>query len=147
VPLLPLLLLAATPLTACSSVTQDDVERAVGRSVARGVEESAKGETSCDFVGKTGVVSVAVHELDEPVNLEAQQRDLREAMPSASFRPAPQGFFVEFPDAGTQLHVTVPPRKYVIVTVLGFGAGSDAAAQSIARAVTTSLCRRSKICD
>lgn len=145
-PFLPFLLLAATPLTACSSVTQDDIEHAVGRFVTRGIEESAKGQTTCDFLGKSGFVSVAIHDVDEPVNLEAQQRDLREAMPAASFRPARQGFFVEFYDAGTQLHLTASPRKYIIVTVLGFGPGSDAAAESIARAVTTSLCRRSKIC-
>jgi len=137
-----LLLAAATPLTSCSAITHEDVERAVGRVVARGFEENVKGQSTCDFVGKTGIVSVAIHDIDGPVSLQAQQRDIREAIPGAKIRPAAQGFFVNIPDAGTQLHVLASAHKYVIVSVLGFGPGSDAAAESIARTVTTSLYKK-----
>jgi hypothetical protein len=130
-----------SPVTACSAVTQEQVQAAVGRTVRKGVETNAASESTCDFQGSSGLVSISIHRLSEPVSLDRQKSDLSAAFQGASFQPAAvggaNGFVMMLPDAGLQVHVTGETRRYLIVTVLGFGSGAAArtAAESIARAV------------
>lgn len=131
----------AAPVTACSAVTPEQVQAAVGRSVGKGIETNEVSQSTCDFRGSNGLVSVSVHRLDQPVSLQGQQADLRAAFGGASFQPvmvgASHGFVMTLPEAGVQVHVAAETNQYLIVTVLGFGSGPAArtAAESIARTV------------
>jgi len=129
------------PVTACSSITQEQVQNALGRTVGKGVETNGPAQSECDFRGPNGLVTITLHRLAEPVLLDRQQADLRAAFPGASFQPltleASRGFAMILPEAGIQLHLPAEPRQYLIVTVLGFGSGATTrtAAEWIAKAV------------
>jgi hypothetical protein len=124
-------------VAACTAVTQADVEREIGRQVAKGVE-SESGAT-CDYEGTAGIVTVMVHRLTGSFDFDAELASLRAAMPAARVRPfagiGSRAVLVDLPNAGAQLHVIRQGSVYVMISVLGFGPASDVsrAAEALAR--------------
>ena len=95
-------------------------------------------ESTCDYSGGAGQVTVSVQRLTAPLNLRAEIESLKAAIPEAAVRPGPSlgaaAFFLDIPGAGTQLHV-VRGDCAVMVSVLGFGEPAQvaAAAEAMAR--------------
>ena len=158
--LLPLYLLAASytvphslpatralpplPLTACGVVTRSDVENAMGLRVANGVEERDGRASNCDYVAKGGLVSITLQRLVARPNLEVEIAALKKEIPQGVVRQAPgfpEAFYLDIPDAGTQLHIINDRGEHLMVSILGFGDASQvsAAALRIARSAMRRL--------
>ena len=125
---------------ACSAVTADDLERALGRRFWRGQEESHGAESTCDYGAGNGQVSITIQRLQAKVDMAAEIASLKESIPESTVRMAEGfggvAFFLDIEGAGTQLHVIRDDRDYVMVSILGFGdaAQVSAAAERVARA-------------
>ena len=124
--------------TACSIVTRADVEDALGRRVDHGKPDVDGPESICDYTAKGGMVSVALQKLSVKPNLAVEAAALKKEIPEAVIRAAPgfpDGFYLDIPDAGTQLHVIIGGSEHLMVSILGFGDPSrvSAAAAQIAR--------------
>ncbi len=126
-------------LSACALVTRADVERALGRSVGNGKEEADGGNSSCDYAGGKGQVTITIQRLKSKPDMTAELASLKAAIPDARVREVgglgPVAFFLDIADYGTQLHVIRGDRDYVLVSVLGFGDAEQvsAAAERMAR--------------
>ncbi len=147
--LIPLLMLntwlvTAAPADACGALSQQEVEKALGRPAGKGVEHRGPSHSACEFESREGSVSVAIHDVARDVTLERQQSELAAAFSEAKFQPVQlsemRGFLMEVPEAGAQIHVLGAGRRYVIVSVLGY---RDAAttARAIASIVAGRVCR------
>ena len=125
--------------SACVAVTRADVEQALGRAVTGGQGQAEGVESTCDFAGGDGQVTVTIERLPAKLDLPAEMRSLKEQFPEARVREATgigtRAFFLDIEGAGTQLHVIRGDREYLLVSVLGFGdaAHVSAAAEQIAR--------------
>jgi hypothetical protein len=114
------------------------VQFALGRSVGKGEEENSSAASTCDYATERGRVSVTVQKLDREVDLSSEIAALRREIEGSSVRPAPafgaHAFYLDIAGAGTQLHV-IRGRDYLLVSVLGFGEGSEVsmAAEQMAR--------------
>ena len=128
-------------LTACVAATQADVEEALGRTLARGKEQTDAVQSSCDYAAGDGQVTVTIRKSGVKLDIPAQIADLKAAMPEGRIRELPgvgrQAFFMDLAGAGTQLHVIRGDGDYVLVSVLGLGEPEDVAkmAEKIARKV------------
>ena len=115
---------------ACSAVTANDVERALGRRVARGTEETRGADSTCDYASGNGLVSITLQRLRAPVDLTLEIASLKKEVEDSSVRLAPEfgGFFLDIAGAGTQLHVIRENREYVMISILGFGDAAQVSA-------------------
>jgi hypothetical protein len=127
-------------LGACSAVTADDLERALGRRFWRGQEETRGAESTCDYGAGKGQVSITIQRLNAKLDIPAEIASLKESIPESTVRMASgfggAAFFLDIEGAGTQLHVIRDDRDYVMVSILGFGDALQvsAAAERVARA-------------
>ena len=127
-------------LGACSAVTADDLERALGRRFGRGQEQSHGAESTCDYGARNGQVSITVLRLNAKLDIVAEIENLKRSIEESSVRMISglggTAFFLDIAGAGTQLHVIRDDRDYVMVSILGFGdaAAVSAAAERVARA-------------
>ncbi len=127
-------------LSACSAVTADDLERALGRRFWRGQEETRGAESTCDYGAGNGQVSITIQRLNAKLDIPAEIASLKQSIPESTVRMASgfgnAAFFLDIEGAGTQLHVIRDDRDYVMVSILGFGdaAAVSAAAERVARA-------------
>ena len=132
-------------VSACAAVTRTDVEEALGRYVDKGTEQSDSLQSTCDYAGKNGVVTVQIHRLSAELNIPSEIEQLKAALPGATVRETEgmgsHAFFLDIPNAGTQLHVIRGSEYYVLVSVLGFGdaAKVTGAVESIGRKVLARL--------
>ena len=132
--------LPSNALGACSAVTADDLERALGRRFGRGQEESHGAESTCDYGAGNGQVSITVlrlkGKLDIPTEIESLKRSIEESSVRMTSGLGGTAFFLDIAGAGTQLHVIRDDGDYVMVSILGFGdaAAVSAAAERVARA-------------
>jgi hypothetical protein len=127
-------------LGACSAVTADDLERALGRRFWRGQEETHGAESTCNYGAGNGQVSITIQRLHARLDIPAEIESLKESIPESTVRMASgfgsAAFFLDIEGAGTQLHVIRDDRDYVMVSILGFGNALQvsAAAERVARA-------------
>ncbi|HLJ50102.1 MAG TPA: hypothetical protein VKU01_29015 [Bryobacteraceae bacterium] len=132
---------AMKTVTACIAATQADVEDALGRTLARGKEQTDAVQSSCDYAAGDGQVTVTIRRSGVKLDVPAQIADLKAAIPQGRIRELPgvgrQAFFMDLSGAGTQLHVIRGDGDYVLVSVLGLGEPEDVAkaAEKIARKV------------
>jgi len=112
-------------VSACAAVTRTDVEEALGRYVDKGTEQADSAQSTCDYAGKSGVVTVQIHRLTAELNIPAEIDQLKTALPGENIHEVAgmgsHAFFCDIPNAGTQLHVIRGSQYYVLVSVLGFG--------------------------
>jgi hypothetical protein len=116
---------APRAITACSAVTRDDVEMALGRKFVRGGEETGGGSSTCDYKAAGAQVSVTMQRLGAAPDLAQEKRSLLAEFPGSTIRettlPDSEAFFVDMPDTGTLLYVLRGGRDYVMVAILGCG--------------------------
>ena len=138
-PLLFAVTYAGTAPAACSLVTAADVRQALGRPVSKGAPSREGSQSTCDYDGGSGQVTVTVQRLAAPLDLRAEVASLKVGIPEGSLREAPgipaRAFFLDIPGAGTQLYVIRGDTDFILVSVLGFGEATQvsAAAESLAR--------------
>jgi hypothetical protein len=124
---------------ACSVVTGADVRQALGRPVANGAASREGAQSTCDYAGGAGQVTITVERLAAPLDLRAEIASLKASIPEGTLRDArgiaTRAFFLDIPGAGTQLYVIRGDTDFVLVSVLGFGEAAQvsAAAEALAR--------------
>lgn len=132
---------APLQLSACSIVTKNDVEDAIGRQVNSGKEEFQPRASNCDYAAKGGMVSVTIERLTATPNLKVELAAMKKGIPESVVREAPDfpgAFYLDIPDAGTQLHIVNENNEHLMISILGFGDASQvstAAAQIARRAM------------
>jgi hypothetical protein len=125
---------------ACSAVTADDLEHALGRRFGPGHEESRGAESTCDYGAGNGQVSITIQRLRVKLDIPAEIENLKKTIEDSSVRMVSglgtAAFYLDIAGAGTQLHLVREDRDYVMVSILGFGdaAQVSTAAERIARA-------------
>ncbi len=130
---------AGKATTACAAVTRSDVVEALGRLVDLGESGAAALQSTCDYSGEGGQVSVTVAHVKQKLDACAELQALKTDFPDATIRElaglGARAFFLDLPGAGTQLHVLRGEHDYLMVSVLGFGAAErvSAAAEKMAR--------------
>jgi hypothetical protein len=123
--------LTPQPLNACSLVTRFEVEQAIGRRVAEGKEESERRASNCDYSAKGALVSITIQRLTTKPALDTEIPALKKEIPEGVVREArdfPHAFFLDVPDAGTQLHILNESNEYLMISILGFGDPSQVSA-------------------
>jgi hypothetical protein len=126
-------------ITACRAVVKADVELALGRSVAPAEEEVNGPESTCDYAGGKGIISITLRHSPDKVDLATEIATLKAAIPEGSIHEAKgfesRAYVMEIPGAGAQLHVIREEHDYLLVSVLGFAEPAEAAliAEKIAR--------------
>jgi hypothetical protein len=91
------------------------------------------------------MVSITVERLPSAPDMAMELDSLRTALPASTVRPAhgvgTQAFFLDIPNAGTQLHIIRGEHDHVMISVLGFGdaAQVSAAAERLARKALSRL--------
>ena len=131
--------LTSKTTTACAAVTKSDVEDALGHFVGMGESEANSYQSTCDYSGDGGQVSVTVAHSREKLNVAMEIEALKTNLPQAKMREVTgigiRAFFLDIPGAGTQLHVVRGQHDYLMVSVLGFGVTDQvsAAAEKMAR--------------
>jgi hypothetical protein len=126
-------------LAACSAVTRTDVEQALGRPVAKGEESKEGPQSTCDYAGGRGQVTITVQHLTAKLDMRAEIASLQASIPEGTVREAAgvaaSAFFLDIPGAGTQLYVIRGDTDFVLISVLGFGDATQvsAAAETLAR--------------
>lgn len=118
--------LSLKPPTACTVVTQADVEAALGRPVSGGVEHKTTAmQSTCDYTAGDGEVTVALVHSSDKLDPDAEVSELKKILPKGAVREADgigvRAFFLDIPSAGAQLHVLRGEHDYLMVSVLGFG--------------------------
>lgn len=104
-----------------------------------GKEETGSAESSCDYAGRFGQVTITLQKLPASLNLATETEHLKAAIPGSQVREVTgigsMAFFLDVADEGTQLHVISREHDYLLVSVLGFGppAQVSAAAETMAR--------------
>lgn len=127
------------PVSACVAVTRADIQEALGQSVAKGEEQTDDLESTCDYAGAYGQVTITIRRLAEKLNIPAEKENLVKTIPESKVRDVEgigtRAFFLDITGAGTQLHVIRGDHEYLLVSVLGFGDAEQvsAAAKRIAR--------------
>jgi hypothetical protein len=118
----------ARQLTACSIVTKADVEQAIGLSVSDGTEEIQGKSSTCDYGTKTGLISITIQKLTNKPDLKNEILALKKEIPEGVVRDAPgfpEAFYLDIPDAGTQLHIVNGGFQHLMISILGFGDASE----------------------
>ena len=122
---------------ACSAISRREVEQAVGVPVAEGLGQ----ESTCEFTSAGGLVVISIQRLPAGLNLDEQIAAVGAAIPDAVLRRVADlgvmAFFLDIPGTGTQLHVINADRRYLLVSVFGYGVGAGPAA--MARRILLSL--------
>jgi hypothetical protein len=131
-------------LTACSIVTKADVEQAIGLSVGDGTEEIQGNASTCDYGTKTGLISITIQKLTNKPDLKKEILALKKEIPEGLARDAPgfpEAFYLDIPNAGTQLHIVDGGLQHLMVSILGFGDASKVSgvAAQIARKALSRL--------
>jgi hypothetical protein len=132
-------------LSACSAVTKSDVELALGRSVSGGKEEFYAGESTCDYAGGNGQVTITLQRISGDLDIPAELESLKAMVPEANVREVSgigsRAYLLDIGKAGAQLHVLHGSREYLLVSVLGFGEAQKvtSAAESLARTALARL--------
>ena len=130
---------AVKTMTACLAVTKPEVEDALGRSVGNGKERKSNGTWSCEYEAADGQVTITIYHSQAKLNLPAEIKNLRKAIPQAKIREVAglgtRAFFMDMAAIGTQLHVICGEYDYLLVSVLGFGDANQvsSAAEKMAR--------------
>jgi hypothetical protein len=116
---------ALKAVTACVAATQADIQEALGEAVTKGTEHTEGSESTCDYAGDGGQVSITIHRSVGKLDVPSAIADLKAAMPDAKLREAPgigaRAFFVDLGGDGAQLFVIRDDREFLLVSVLGFG--------------------------
>ena len=125
-------------LNACSLVTRADVEEAVGRSVNDGDDETPGRASTGHFATKGALVSITIQRLTTKPDLQLEIAALKRELPEAVVRDAPgfpESFYLDLPDASTQLHIAKDNSQHLMISILGFGDASQVSgsASQIAR--------------
>jgi hypothetical protein len=112
---------AVRTVGACALVTRADVEQALGRSVGHGKEQTEGADSSCDYAGGKGQVTIPESRVRSAAGIGMV------------------AFFLDIAEDGTQLHVIRGERDYLLVSVLGFGDAAQVspAAERMARKALT----------
>lgn len=131
-------------LTACSIITRADVEQAIGLNVAEGAEEIQGKTSTCDYGTKTGLISITIQTLTSKPDLKKEILALKREIPEGVARDAagfPDAFYLDIPDAGTQLHIVNGGFQHLMISILGFGDASKVSgvAAQIARKAMSRL--------
>ena len=119
----------------------------MGRSVNDGDEETQGRASTCHYATNGGLVSITIQRLTAKPDLQLEIAALKKELPDAIVRDAPgfaEAFYLDLPNAGTQLHIAHNNSQHLMISILGFGDAlqvSGAAAQ-IARKAIRRLCRR-----
>jgi hypothetical protein len=125
--------------SACTVVTKAEIEAALGRPVSSGVEHKDTAQTTCDYTGGDGQITIALGHSADKLDPEAEIAGLRKVLPKGALRETTgvgsRAYFLDIPNAGAQLHVVHGEHDYLMVSVLGFGGPAQVseAAMSIAR--------------
>jgi hypothetical protein len=125
--------------SACTVVTKAEIEAALGRPVSNGVEHKDTAQTTCDYTGGEGQITIALGHSPDKLDPDAEIAGLRKALPKGALREITdvgmRAYFLDIPHAGAQLHVVRGEHDYLMVSVLGFGGPAQVseAAMSIAR--------------
>ena len=109
---------------ACAIVTRVDVEDALGVRVSVGKEEIEGRSSNCDYAAGGGMVSITVQRLGAKPNLAVESAAMGKEIPQSVIREAPEfplSFYLDIPEAGTQLHIITPNNEHLMVSILGFG--------------------------
>ena len=131
--------------TACTVVTQAEIETILGRAVSSGVEHKDPGGSTCDYTAGDGEITIAMAHTTDKLDPEAEVTELKKLLPKYAVRDAEgfgtRAYFVDVPNAGTQLHVLRGEHDYLMVSVLGFGAPAQVsgAAMKMVRAALDRL--------
>jgi hypothetical protein len=133
-----LLLAARTPATpptrapivlkttaACSAATREDVEEALGRSLANGREHTDAIGSTCEYVAAGGEVTITIHRSTAKLNPAVEIENLKISVPGAGLRDVAglgtRAVLLDMGGVGAQLHVMRGDYDYVLISVLGFG--------------------------
>ena len=128
----------AAPVTACAAVTRTEVEQALQKVVDGGTEATEATESTCEYSGRGGMVTVSIRRLTAKLDWAAEIESLRKAIPEAAVRAVTgigsRAIFLDIPGAGTQLHA-IQGERAIMISVLGFGEAAQvsAAAEGMAR--------------
>ena len=71
-------------LSACFVVTRADVQQALGRSVAKAEERKEGPESTCDYAGGSGQVTITMQRLTEKLDMRAEIESLKASIPDGS---------------------------------------------------------------
>ena len=90
------------------------------------------------------LVSITIQRLMAKPDLQLEIAVLKRELPEAVVRDAPgfsEAFYLDLPNAGTQLHIANNHSQHLMISILGFGDASQAsgAAAQIARKVMRRL--------
>lgn len=111
-------------------------------SVSNGVEEIQGKASTCDYSTKTGLVSITIQRLTQKPDLRVEIAAMKKEIPEGLVRAAPgftEAFYLDIPEAGTQLHIVDGGSQHLMVSILGFGDASKVssiAAQLASKAMT-----------
>ena len=122
------------PLNACALVTRFEVEQAIGRRFSEGKEESERRSSNCDYSAKGALVSITIQRLAAKPDLAAEITALKKEIPEGVVREArdfPRAFYLDVPEAGTQLHIINDRNEYLMISILGFGDPSQVSATAL----------------
>jgi hypothetical protein len=137
--MVPFLVIFTALASNCNSVGRPQVEAAVGRRLDPGTPEFTKLESTCTWSGGDISVTITVRYLTAPLDPGAELANLQSAFPGSTLREiyglTERGFSLEIPGGGVQLHLLLGSREYVLVSVMGAGERSLAAALSLARSL------------
>jgi hypothetical protein len=126
-------------ISACAAVTRSDVEEALGRAVSIRNDETDRKESTCEYAGPRGQVTITIQRLTEKLNMQAEIASLKAEIPESTVRDVAgigtRAFFLDIAGAGTQLHVIRGETDFLMVSILGFGEGPSVstAAETMAR--------------
>jgi hypothetical protein len=125
--------------SACTVVTRAEIEAALGRSLSSSVEHKGSGQSTCDYTGGDGEITIALVHSDDKLDPDSQIAELKKLLPKGALRETTglgsRAYFLDIPNAGAQLHVLRGEHDYLMVSVLGFGGPAEVseAARRIAR--------------
>jgi hypothetical protein len=103
-----------------------------------GDEETQGRASTCHYATKGGLVSITIQKLTAKPDLRLEIGSLKKKLPEAVVRDAPgfpQAFYLDLPNAGTQLHIANNNLQHLMISILGLGDASQVsgAAAQIAR--------------
>jgi hypothetical protein len=133
--------LPVTIPTACTAVTRGEIEKALGHPLELGREERDGNQSSCDYRGGGGQVTITILRSRRRLDVPSEIAALRAALPQAEIRDTREfgmrAIYLDLPGMGTQLHIIRSGRDYIMVSILGFGEARQVAppAAKIARAI------------
>lgn len=131
----------ASSLALCTTVSQAQVELALGHRLEAAAPEYSRLTSTCDYGQGDTAVRIATQHLTTPLDLNIEIATLKAAFPSAEISAlkglGTQALALNLPDAGIQLHILQGDREYLLISVMGAGTPQFAfeAATKLARAL------------